>query len=185
MQALKGLWLAHCGGVTDADIALLATMKLASLSVDIDQGNDWMYESLQSFVGSSISRTLEMFCLSVHDDTILIDDVNLATALASCHSLKKLSVYCHRDICLFGRDGLDGLQAVAASCPLLEEINSPVTAPGLHYLGTHFTHLKKCTMPNSSVAGIDCLLLPSVTGGGCVGIVHGGVGRWVCVRRVG
>jgi hypothetical protein len=145
MQALKDLWLAHCGGVTDAGIALVATMKLAMLFIGIDRGNGWMYESLQSFVGSNICQTLESFVLSARD--IVIDDVKFATLLATCHSLKSLTVFSNRDVCLFGRESLDGLREMAAGCPLLKDIHSPMTVPCLHYLGAHFTHLKECTAP--------------------------------------
>jgi hypothetical protein len=49
---------------------------------------------------------------------------------------------------VFGRNGLDGLQALATGCPLLASVELFVTVPGLHYLGTHFTNLKKCRVLN-------------------------------------
>ncbi len=78
-----------------------------------------------------------------------MDDVQVATALASCHNLKMLSVDLGGNACIFGRNGLDGLQALATGCPLLADIKVHVTVPGLHFLGTHFTNLKKCWVFNS------------------------------------
>ena len=45
---------------------------------------------------------------------------------------------------MFGRNGLDGLQAMAAGCPLLADVALELTISGIHFLGTHFTSGKKC-----------------------------------------
>jgi hypothetical protein len=82
-----------------------------------------------------------------------MDDVQVATALASCHNLKILNVYTEGNGGVFGRNGLDGLQAMATGCPLLAVVCLFVTVPGLRYLGTHFSNLKKCHMFNRCVAG--------------------------------
>ncbi len=109
--------------------------------------------SLQSFVGANISQTLESFTLSVvRGNTTPVDDVQVARALASCHNLKTLHVNFGGDRCLFGGNGLDGLQALATGCPLLTEVYAYLTVPGLHYLGTHFTNLKNCWIYNRRVA---------------------------------
>jgi hypothetical protein len=162
MESLKELTLGQCEGLTDADMAVLATMKLVNLriseeayqresDVDIDVG-ELTGASLQSFVGSDISQTLENFDLSVYDYTIPMDDVQMATALASCHNLKTVCVsfFCG---CIFGRHGLDGLQAMATGCPLLTDVSLWLTVPGLHCLGTHFPNLKKCNVYNWREAG--------------------------------
>jgi hypothetical protein len=57
------------------------------------------------------------------------------------------------DGCVFGHNGLDGLQAMATGCPLLADIQLYLTVPGLHYLGTHFSNLKKCHVKNRCVEG--------------------------------
>jgi hypothetical protein len=151
MEALKKLDLYECGGLTDAGMAVVATMKLESLALfgDARLTGAW----IQSFVGSNISQSLETFGLKVYGNMTPIDDVQVATALASCHNLKSLAVYVGGDGCVFGRGGLDGLQAMATGCPLLADVSLFLTAPGLHYLGTHFTNLKKCLVYNRRVAG--------------------------------
>jgi hypothetical protein len=42
---------------------------------------------------------------------------------------------------------------MAAGCPLIADVSLHLTLPGLHYLGTHFTNLKKCLVYNRRVAG--------------------------------
>jgi hypothetical protein len=153
LEALKELDLTECEGLTDAGLAALATMKLVGLSIFVFQSDDSQLSSLQSFVGSNISQTLETFDLSVEDDQALIDDVQVATALASCHNLKKLAMLSFVDGYAFGRDGLDGLQAMAVGCPLLADVSLSLTAPGLHYLGAHFPNLRKCSVSIASEEG--------------------------------
>jgi hypothetical protein len=162
METVKELTLEDCVDLTDAGMAVLATMKLVTLCIyerhlddeygdDDDDGDDdeWIVAFLQSFVGSNISQTLETFRLSVGGNHTSVDDVQVATALASCHNLKTLSVCCgENDGCVFGCNGLDGLQAMAAGCPLLTEVQLYLTAPGLHCLGTHCTNLRKCFVFN-------------------------------------
>jgi hypothetical protein len=151
MDALKELDLNECEGLTDAGMAVLATMKLESLTI---YGRAQLTEAwIQSFIGSNISQTLETFHLSAVGDGTPMDDVQVATALASCHNLKKLDVSFGRGGCVFGRNGLDGLKAMAMGCPLLADVSLFLTVPGLHYLGTHFTNLKKCHVHNKSMAG--------------------------------
>jgi hypothetical protein len=151
MEALKELSLEWCAGVrgTAAGMAVFATMQLVRLYISELQRDDWTDASLQSFVGSSISQTLESFELSADGDATPIDDIQIATDLASCHNLKTLTVCLGENDCVFGRDGLDGLQAMATGCPLLADIGLYVTLPGLHYLATHFTNLKKCRVFNA------------------------------------
>jgi hypothetical protein len=164
MDTLKELTLEGCVDLTDAaGITVLATMKLVKLCIyerhlddeyddddDDDDGDDdeWAVAFLQSFVGSNISQTLETFKLSASGKNTVVDDVQVAMALASCRNLKALVVCCGNEACVFGRNGLDGLQAMAAGCPLLADAFLYVTVPGLHYLGTHFTSLKKCLVLN-------------------------------------
>ena len=73
-----------------------------------------------------------------------MDDVQVATALASCHNLKKLVLYFAREGCVFGRNGMDGLQAMATGCPLLADVSLSLTVDGIHCLGKHLPNLKKC-----------------------------------------
>jgi hypothetical protein len=143
-------------GLPEAGIAVLATMELVKLCIYLKyvRGYEWTGASLQSFVGSNISHTLESFSLTAYDNTTTaIDDVQVATALASCHNLTTLDVHLGDDGCVFGSNGFDGLQAMATGCPLLEDVSFLLTVPGLHYVGTHFTNLKKCFVYNTSVAG--------------------------------
>jgi hypothetical protein len=125
-------------------MAVLTTMKLESFA--FYAGDPVGQLSIQSFVGSYISQTLVEFIFYMFVDTIpVLDDVQVATALACCHNLKKLDVYFEGSgPCTFGRGGLDGLQAMATGCPLLRDASISLTVPGIHYLGTHFTNLKKC-----------------------------------------
>jgi hypothetical protein len=53
------------------------------------------------------------------------------------------------DKCVFGRNGLDGLQAMATGCPLLAEVEVFLTVPGIHCLGTHFPNLMQCNIINT------------------------------------
>jgi hypothetical protein len=153
MESLKDLTLDECEGVTDADITALAKLKLVKLCISSGLHSvddyEWTEALLQSFVGSNISQTLESFKLSVgtiHGFATPVDDVQVATALASCHNLTTLTVHLGDGGCLFGRNGLDGLQAIATGCPLLADVILYLTVPGLHYIGTHFTNLKKCNV---------------------------------------
>jgi hypothetical protein len=130
--------------------------------------------SLQSFVGSNISQSLELLCVMAHNSEA-IDDIQVATALASCHNLNSLFLEWGRgDGCQFGRNGLDGLLAMATGCPLLTEIHLPLTVPGLQCLGKHFPKLKKChelsrrggpfqlSVPDSGVQAEFRALYPSI-----------------------
>ena len=141
MTALRDLTLTSCSSVTDSGIAVLATMKLQSLSIDVD--NRLTGSCMQSLTGSHISQTLEKFSLYAFDRTNPpIDDVQMSTALASCHKLKTLDVYFARPgACVFGRRSLVGL---AAGCPLLADASLELTDGGIHYLGSHCANLKKC-----------------------------------------
>lgn len=68
------------------------------------------------------------------------DDVHMATALASCHNLKTLTVDLGHNVCVFGRNGLKSLQALVTGCPLLSDVELHLTVPGIHFLGTHYSH---------------------------------------------
>jgi hypothetical protein len=155
METLESLTLRESDGITDAGMAVLATMKLVTLVIIHGEHGDgeWSGASLQPFVGSNISQTLESFHIIVRysDDRMTrIDDVQLARSLASCQNLKTLSVYLGGwDGCVFGRDGLEGLQAIATGCPLLAVVAASLTADGIHCLGTQFTNLKTCTSHKS------------------------------------
>jgi hypothetical protein len=145
MESLKELTLYDCEGLTDAGMAALATMKLESLTLELHAQLTGAW--IQSFVGSNISQTLETLDLIAYGIATAIDDVQVATSLACCHNLKKLDAYFGvnaSDGCVFGHNGLDSLQAMAAGCPSLADIKLYLTVAGLHYLGTHFTNLKKC-----------------------------------------
>jgi hypothetical protein len=144
MESLKGLEISYCNGLTDAGMAVLVKSRLSMLGI---RGGSVTAAGLQSFVGSNISHTLETFGLEDDHNGTLTDDVQVATALASCHNLKKLAISLGStgsDECVFGRKGLDGLQAMATGCPLLTDLSLFATVPGLHFLGTHFTNLKRC-----------------------------------------
>jgi hypothetical protein len=146
IESLKELKLYNCGGLSDADLAVLATMSLVDLTLRDPESSTWRSSSLQCFVGSNLSQTLEFFHLQVWRILPPIDDVEVDTALASCHNLKKLTVNWGNDIwgCVFGRDDLDGLQAMAAGCPLLTEVNFRLSPDGMYYIAEHFVNLKKC-----------------------------------------
>ncbi len=103
---------------------------------------------LQSFIGSNISQTLKTLYLKLYDNITPVDDVQVATALASCVNLEKVTVSAgEEEACVYGsRDSLAGLQAMAVGCPLLEDFCLALTVPALHFLGTHLTNLKKCVM---------------------------------------
>ena len=53
----------------------------------------------------------------------------------------------------FGHNGLSGLEAMAAGCPLLTDLSLQLTASGIHFVGTHFTGLKKCEVLNKREEG--------------------------------
>jgi hypothetical protein len=63
---------------------------------------------------------------------------------------------------MFGRNGLDGLQAMATGCPLLADCTLCLTPACLHYLGTHFANLKKCSMFNGRQVGVTPKGFPSI-----------------------
>ena len=153
MEALKDLALLDCGGLTVSSVAALAVMKLVKLCIDNPQVYGGlpvanMQSIVGSFVGSNISQTLESFSVKILDHTIPPDDIQVATALASCHQLKSLAVrnLCRATGCVFGRNGLAGLKAMATGCPLLADITLDLTVSGVHYVGTHFANLMKCTV---------------------------------------
>jgi hypothetical protein len=79
MESLKELTLFYCNGLTDAGMAMLATLTLTTLSVT---SGSLTGAFLQSFVGSNISHTLESFTLTVIFGVPQIDDVHVATVLA-------------------------------------------------------------------------------------------------------
>jgi hypothetical protein len=145
MEAVRDLYLDGQDDLTDAGMTALATMRLVSLRVLLNGEL-----SLDAFVESNISQTLESFDLSVHQSGTPVDDVQVALGIASCRSLKKLTVRYGIDDCVFGRNGLDGLQAMAAGCPLLADVYLYLTVPGLHCLGAHFANLKKCRVLSKS-----------------------------------
>ena len=148
MESLRDLDLDHCHGLTDAGMAALAVLRLTNLLKWEGRGN-LTEVALQSFVGANISHTLEDFYLNIDSDR-LIDDELVATALASCHNLKELQVQWGEDKCTFGRNGLDGLQAMAAGCPLLYTVALYATVPALHCIAAHCSNLKTCTTSLSS-----------------------------------
>jgi hypothetical protein len=151
MEALKELTLAQCKGLTDPGMAVLATMKLAKLTIE-GLSNGWTEALLQCFVGSNISQTLESFSFTDAFNWVPIDDAQVATALASCRNLKTLYVdWGKGGQCSFGRNGLDGLQAMAAGCPLLADVTVCLTLPGLHHLAALVPSLKKCVVLNTCV----------------------------------
>jgi hypothetical protein len=152
IETLTELWLDSCYGLTGTGVAELATMKLVKLSFDTMTWTELSLQSFVVFIGSNISQTLESFELMAYCNATPMDDVQIATALASCHQLKSLIVHSGEDGCLFGRDGLDGLQAMATGCPLLAVVSLPLTVSGVHYLGAHFTSLRKRTVRCRRVA---------------------------------
>jgi hypothetical protein len=152
IESLKELIVSGCAGLTVAGMTTVATMRLGCLL--ISPYGRFTVAHLQSFVGSNISQTLHTFNMSTNSDVFApTDDVQVATALASCHNLKQMSVHFGVGECVFGRNGLDGLQAMATGCPLLAEVYARLTIPGLHFLGTHFPNLEKCVMFNKREAG--------------------------------
>jgi hypothetical protein len=147
IEALKELTLDNCGDLTDEGMIVLAMMKLEYLSLCVE--NRLTEAALEAFVGSNISRTLATFELKGSGDdrdAVPLDDDRVATALASCHNLKRLHIdsFFGYHGCLFGRNGLDGLQALAAGCPLLADVALHLTTSGIHCLGTHCANLKEC-----------------------------------------
>jgi hypothetical protein len=159
IESLKDLNFSEREGLTDAVMAVLATMKLVKLCISgryHGEDDELTAASMQSFVGSNISQTLEAFTLIISsDNTTPVDDVQVARAFASCHNLKKLVISFGEDVCVFGRGSLDGLQAMATGCPLLADVYMYLTVPGLHYLGAHSTNLKECYVYNRPVAGAE------------------------------
>ena len=144
METLKELSLQNCDGLTDAGVARLAVMNLTKLVCKNEHTFHWTAECLSTFVGSNLSQTLVSFELSDNGTTVSIDDAQVAYALASCHQLKTMKAISFGAGCVFGRSGLDGLQAMAIGCPLLADVALELTASGVHYIGAHFTSVKKC-----------------------------------------
>ena len=153
MESLKELTFSGCGGLTVSGTAALATMRLLEISIygPNDDGGlpaATLLSVVESFVGSNISETLESLCVEIYSNTIPIDDVQVANALAFCHQLKSLAVPCGGNTgCVFGANGL---RVIATGCPLLADINLDLTASGVHYVGTHFGNLKKCQVKTHS-----------------------------------
>ena len=148
MHALKELTLTNCEELIDTDLAELAVAKLSKLVIAniANYSFELTASSLAVLVGSGLSQTLVSFELSAFGTRVPVDDAQVAFTLASCHKLKTLKVVSRRGGCLFGRNGLEGLQAMAAGCPLLENVSFELTASGMHYVGTHFTSVKKCSI---------------------------------------
>jgi hypothetical protein len=151
METLKELTLNGGRGLTDTGVAVLATMRLKCLILLVTTG--WTDPPMLSFVGSNISHTLETFVVKLGGHGTPIDDAHIATVLASCHKLKTLRVFNVIGECVFGRSGLDGLQAMAMGCPLLTEAFLSLTVSGIHFLGTHFPNLKWCRVSNNRAGG--------------------------------
>jgi hypothetical protein len=156
MESLTELNWCDCGILTDADLTVLATMRLETLSINDCKRGDWTEASVQVFVGSTISQTLELFRLQIWRNATPIDDVRVITAFAGCHNLKKLALDWCGVQCVFGRSGLDGLQAMGTGCPLLAEVDFRLTVDGMYYIASHFTNLKTCM---SSYTGLGVTLL--------------------------
>jgi hypothetical protein len=157
LEGLKELTFYQCGGLQDADMDVVATIKLAKLSISAGAAG-WTLAFLRSFVGSNMSQTLESFYLSVDGKSEPMDDVEAALALASCHSLRTLYLgWGWEERCVFGRNGLDGLQAMTTGCPLLADFSLYLTVPALHYLGTHFASLKKCLVLGRATTGFPSI----------------------------
>ena len=63
-------------------------------------------------------------------DTLIADD-QVALAFASCHKLKRLRIH-WGSRCEFGAfNGINGVKAMVAGCPLLEEVTLHMTVEGL------------------------------------------------------
>jgi hypothetical protein len=152
MESLQDLELNNCRGLTDAGIAALAVLKLTKLIIwerggdNLEAGNEMTEAAFESFAGANISHTLESLQLDIGTDRV-IDDERVATALASCRNLKSLQVELGDEKCIFGRNGLDGLQAMVKGCPLLTTVTLCATIPGLYCIATHCSNLKKCRSP--------------------------------------
>jgi hypothetical protein len=149
VETLQELMLDDCGGLTNAGVAVMTTMKLTKLSItEHGEFDAWTGEALRSFVGSNISQTLQSFELAIYDGMIPLIDVDVvATALASCHNLTSVDVYIgDNDEFLFGRNGVGCLQAMTTGCPLLTDVQLQLTIIGLSYIATHWSNLKRCTV---------------------------------------
>ena len=146
LEVLEELILDCCVGLTDACMAAVSTMKLAVLRISVvSLHNELSGDCLRSFVESTISQTLETFSFNIRCRAARVDDVQLATALASCHKLKNLYLnWSWHEGCVFGRNGLEGLQAMATGCPLLADIELYLTTSGVYCLATHCTSLQIC-----------------------------------------
>ena len=141
IESVKELSITTCIGVTETSIALFATMKLVKLTMELPRNFEWTVASLQSFVGSNASKTLAYLHVSYLHNAAPIDDVQVATALASCHNLKALHVFLGCDACVFG---VDAVQMVAVGCALLEVTSLCLTIDSVHCLGANCAMLKRC-----------------------------------------
>ena len=150
MEALKDFTLSlhTIEGLPGAELASMKLERLCLQCSVLDSAG--LLHSL--FSGSTISQTLVTFEMRAYNITTPIDDDQVAVALASCHNLKKLFVNLGEDICLFGRNGLAGLQAMATGCPLLADVFLNLSASAVHYVGTHFTNLTKCAFYKNRAA---------------------------------
>ena len=153
MEAINDLAFNECKGLTDVEMAMIVTMRLKELC--FFNCKNLIDVSRQSFVGSNISRTLESFALiNSNFTTSSVDDIQLAISLASCHNLKKIFVRSSNPW-VFGSSGLEGLEALAAGCPLLAEVYLDLTDSGIHYLAAHCANLKTCMVFNRRADSIS------------------------------
>jgi hypothetical protein len=154
MEALKHLTIEYCDNSTDAVFRILAQMSLVSLDISVDEDEededeeDGVTEAfLLSFRGANISRTLESFHIDISTDNWTADDMQVALAFASCPRLTSLSVRGWGSACVFGQYGVEGLRALAISCPLLSDVSLRLSVSGLFCLGALCPHLKTCKSP--------------------------------------
>ena len=147
VASLKDLFFYQCTGFPAEHVTHLASMRLTHLNIDHVEENEWTGSCLESFVGSNISQTLEVFELDMNG--IYVDDMHIALVLATCPNLRQLSVGA-----MFGDTGVEGLQAMAVGCPLLTEVSLHLTPHAVQCLGTAFANLKKCSIRNRSFNGV-------------------------------
>ena len=160
VDSLEVLVIELCDGLTNAGIAELAKLRLVVLQLaPINDSGKVTEAALVSFAGASISHTLETLVFSVGRHRSSIDDVAVAIALATCHRLKQLHIphIVGENSCFFGRNGMDGLQAMAVGCPLLADIELAVTIRGIHHIAGHFRNLKKCAWTCPDAVSSDML----------------------------
>jgi hypothetical protein len=149
MEHVRELTLFLCNGLDEGNMAAISTMSLVELTIT-GFTSEWSGSILQSFVGSNLSQSLETFAV-IASRGLEVDDVQVAMALASCRKLSNLSIKWGYDEggCVFGSSSLEGLEAIAAGCPLLAVVCMRLTLPALHYIGTHFSNLDRCEVQNS------------------------------------